>query len=336
MRRKIISFAPRSARAPARALSSNPEQKASRDGYGAALLKLGKRNPRVVVLSGDLAESTRVQAFAQKYPDRFYECGVAEQNMVSVAAGLALTGYIPFVSSFAVFVPGRAWEQIRIDVAYQQANVKLVGSHAGVTVGADGATHQALEDIALMRTLPNFVVLAPCDYWQTYQATLAAAAHEGPVYLRFARPATPLLTTSHTPFQIGRAYEWREGMDVALVAAGPLVYEALRAAERLARQGISARVINCPTIKPLDEQTILAAAMECGAVVTCEEHQLSGGLGSAVSELLAQHIPTPQEFVAVPDCFGESGSPAELLRALGLDARGICQAVHRVLKRKRR
>lgn len=315
-------------------LTDTVEKVATRDGFGDGLVEIGGKNENIVVLTGDLAESTRVHTFAEKFPDRFIEVGIAEQNMVSIAAGLALTGKIPFVSTYAVFVPGRAWDQIRIDIGYQQTNVKLAGAHAGISVGPDGATHQAMEDIATMRCLPNMTVLVPCDYHEAKKVTIAAAEHQGGLYFRFARHKSAIITTEITPFAIGKAQVFRDGTDVAILGAGPIVYDALVAAQRLAEKGIEARVINSPSIKPLDEETILLAAMECGAIVTCEEHQRMGGFGSAVAEFLATKNPTPQEFVAMPDRFGESGTTEELLHAFGLDADGIVDAVGRVLQRK--
>lgn len=317
------------------ALSKQAEHVATRDGFGMALAKLGETNPQVVVLSADLSESVRANRFRAQWPERFVEVGVAEQNMAALAAGLALNGKIPFMTSFAVFSPGRNWDQLRVAVCYNNANVKIVGSHAGLLVGPDGATHQALEDIAITRVLPRMTVLVPCDSEEAYKATLATAALSGPVYLRLTRPATPLLTTGKTPFQIGRATVFREGKDVAIIAAGPIVYEALVAAERLIDKGISARVINSPSIKPMDEATIIKAARECGAVVTCEDHQVAGGLGSAVAEVLSANYPVPQSFVGVHNSFGESGEPAELYAKYRLDAAAITDAVHAVIKRRR-
>lgn len=308
------------------------EQIPTRNGYGEALVLLGEKNPNVVVLCGDLTESTRSLAFAKKFPTRFIEVGVAEQNMMGVAAGLAVEGKIPFVSSYAVFSPGRNWDQLRVNVCYNRANVKVAGAHTGISVGPDGATHQALEDIAITRVLPGLVVLAPCDVHETRKATIAAAAHDGPVYLRFAREKTPVITTENAPFEIGKAYVMREGKDVTVVACGPLVYEALMAAEMLA--GRSVEVINCPTIKPLDRKTIVASAKKTGAVVTVEEHQITGGLGGAVCEALAEEYPVPVIRVGMPDSFGESGNPDELLIKYGMKSKDIMRAVRRVLKLK--
>ncbi len=316
-------------------LFSHPTLVPTRNGYGDALIELGKTDPRVVVLTADLAESTRVQEFQKQYPERFIECGVAEQNMVGIAAGLALSGHIPFVSSYAVFMPGRAWDQVRVSVCYTQANVKLVGAHTGVSVGPDGATHQALEDIAITRVLPNLTIIAPCDAEETRKATLAMARMIGPAYIRFAREKTPLITTPETPFVIGTANILRTGSDVTIAACGPLVAEALFAAEELARTGIQAEVINCHTIKPFDTKTLIASVKKTGSCVTVEEHQITGGLFGAVSETLAQHAPSPVIPVGMPDCFGESGTPEELLNKYNMTKRDILRAVQRLLSKKR-
>ena len=286
------------------------EQVPTRDGYGKALVELGNKNPDVVVLTGDLSESTRTHWFAEKFPKRFYECGVAEQNMMGIAAGLALSGKIPFVSSYATFNPGRNWDQLRVSVCYSKANVKIIGAHAGISVGPDGATHQALEDIAMTRVLPNLTVIVPADSLETYKATIAAAEMKGPVYIRFAREKTPVFTTEQTPFEIGQALVLREGTDVAIIGSGPLVYEALEAAEELSKQGVDCMVVNNHTVKPIDRKTIVAAARKCGAVVTVEEHQVSGGAGSAVIEVLAEEYPVPVQRVGMPDTFGLSRSTA--------------------------
>ncbi len=253
--------------------------------------------------------------------------------MAGVAAGMALEGKIPFCSSYAVFNPGRNWDQVRVSVCYNQANVKIVGAHAGISVGPDGATHQALEDIATTRVLPNMTVLAPCDYHQTKKATIAAANHHGPMYLRFARSGTPVFTTKRTPFKIGKAYIYKTGHDVTIVGCGPLVYDALVAADKLEKKGISCEVINCPTIKPLDEKTIVTSVQKTGAVVTVEEHQITGGLGGAIAELLGKKRPAPIEFVGMPDSFGESGEPDELLDKYGMNDKAIMRAVRKVSKR---
>jgi len=312
----------------------NPEMIPTRDGYGRALVELGEKNPNIIVLTGDLMESTRAQWFAEKFPRRFIDCGVAEQNMTGIAGGLAHEGKIPFISSYAVFSPGRSWDQVRVTVAYGNLNVKIAGAHAGISVGPDGATHQGCEDLALMRVLPNFVVIAPCDFWETKKATLWAGNHKGPVYLRFLREKTPVITSEKTPFEIGKALVFREGTDATVIACGQMVYEALAAAENLARKGISVRVINNHTLKPIDKKTIIAAAKETGAIVTAEEHQINNGLGSAVAEVLVENYPVPMERIGLRDTFGESGKPEELLVKYGMKAEDIEKAVGRVIKRK--
>lgn len=317
-----------------RLLNSNVERRPTRDGYGDGLVEAGELDERVVVLTGDLAESTRCQAFQQKFPSRFIECGVAEQNMLGVAAGLALAGKIPFVSSYAVFMPGRAWDQLRVSVCYTDANVKIAGAHSGLSVGPDGATHQALEDLAITRVLPGLTVVVPCDYYETKRATLALAKLKGPTYFRFAREKTPLITTERTPFEIGRSLIFRSGSDVTIAACGPLVYEALLAAEQLAREGLSAEVINCHTLKPFDDKMLLASLKKTGACVTVEEHQIIGGLYGAVSEVTARSYPVPIEAIGMPNSFGESGEPQELLTKYGLTTDAIMRAAKKVLKRK--
>ncbi len=310
------------------------EQIPTRNGYGDALVELGKNDKRVVVLTGDLAESTRAHLFRAAFPERFVECGVAEQNMMGVAAGLALSGKIPFVSSYAVFVPGRNWDQLRVSVCYTNANVKVAGAHAGISVGPDGATHQALEDIAITRVLPNLTVVVPCDYLETKKATVALAKMVGPAYFRFAREKTPVITVEKTPFKIGKANILREGKDVTIAACGPLVYEALVAAELLAEDGIQAEVINCHTIKPFDELTLVKSIKKTGCCVTVEEHQITGGLAGAVSETLGRHAPVPIESVGMPNSFGESGEPDELLTKYGMKAPDIFQAAIKAVSRK--
>jgi len=307
----------------------------TRNGYGDGLVWLGENNPDVLVLTGDLSESTRSAAFAEKFPERFVEVGVAEQNMMGIAAGLALSGKIPFVSSYAVFNPGRNWDQFRVSVCYSQANVKVAGAHAGISVGPDGATHQALEDIAITRVLPNLTVIVPADYEETKKATIDAAQKiKGPVYFRFAREKTAVFTTSKSPFKIGRAETLRTGSDVAIIGSGPVVYNALLAADELGKQGIESTVINNHTIKPIDRKTIAAAAKKCGAVVTVEEHQINAGAGSAVIEVLAEEYPVPVERVGMPDTFGESGAPEELIEKYGMGKDSIIEAVKKVIKRK--
>ncbi|NQV00728.1 MAG: transketolase family protein [Parcubacteria group bacterium] len=310
------------------------EQKPTRDGYGLALVELGKENKDIVVLGADLTGSTRCDWFRDKFPDRFIQVGIAEQNMMCIAAGLSLVGKIPFASTYSVFCPGRNWDQLRVSVAYNKANVKLTGAHAGVSVGADGATHQGLEDIAIARCLPNMTVLAPCDAIETQKATLAAGRMKGPVYLRFAREPTPVFTTKRTPFRIGQAEVLRKGKDVSIIACGPIVYEALLAAEELSKDGISVRVINNHTIKPIDEEEIIKAAEQTGAIVTGEDHQVMGGLGSVVAEVLSKNEPVPMEMVGVQNRFGESGEPEELMKEFKLTAEDIKKAVIKVIERK--
>lgn len=307
---------------------------ATRDGYGKAVVALGEDDERIVVLCADLTESTRSNLFREKFPERFIEMGVAEQNMAGVAVGLALNGKIPFTATYAVFSPGRNWDQIRISACYNEANVKFIGAHAGVTVGPDGATHQALEDIALMRVLPGMTVLVPCDALEAEKAVRAAAAIEGPVYIRLGRVATPQFTTEKTPFSIGKALVLKEGSDVAIIGAGPIIHSALAAAHHLVEKGISCRVINLPSIKPIDEIHIEQAAKECGAIVTVEEHQIMGGVGSAVAEVVARTHPVPIEFIGMQNSFGESGTPEELLKKYRMDEGAIMNAVAHVVKRK--
>ncbi len=307
---------------------------AQRDGYGTGLVKAGKASREVVVLCADLAESTRSAAFQKSFPDRFFEMGVAEQNMAGVAAGLALSGKVPFISSYAVFSPGRNWDQIRVSICYSQANVKIGGAHAGITVGPDGATHQALEDIAIMRVLPNMTVLCPADSIETEKAVLAAAKMVGPVYIRFGREAVPVITTTRTTFKIGKAEVLRSGIDVTLIACGTMVYEALVAAKKLERFNIHAEVINLHTIKPIDRQAVLRSVKKTRAVVTCEEHQVAGGMGSAVAEVLSAFFSTPQEYIGVYDHFGESGKPYELMEKYGLRSGHIVRAAKKAYRRK--
>lgn len=310
------------------------EQVPTRHGFGDALVSLGKKNENVMVLCADLAESTRTADFRKEFPKRFIEVGIAEQNLIGVAAGLAIEGKVPFVADYSVFCPGRSWDQVRISVCYSNLPVKFTGAHAGLSVGPDGATHQGLEDIAITRCLPNLTVLAPCDYEETRKATLAAASLGGPVYLRFAREKTPVFTTANTPFKIGRAEVLRTGKQATIIACGPLLYEALLAAEQLAKEKIDVEVINNHTIKPLDKKTILESVKKTKAVVTVEEHQIVGGMGSAVAEMLAANYPVPMEFIGMPDSFGESGTPDELLEKYGMKAKHIIRAVKKVLKRK--
>jgi transketolase len=309
------------------ALASEPIRK----GYGRGLLMAGQSNPNVVAACADLTESTQMHLFAEAFPDRFIEVGVAEQNLVTVGSGLAAMGKVPFVSSYAAFNPGRNWEQIRTTICLNNQPVKIIGSHAGLYTGADGATHQMLEDLALMRALPNMVVLAPGDSLEAAKATLAMAADKRPNYMRLAREATPVITMDHTPFQIGRAYIYRKGADVSLIATGTMTYQALEAAKMLAKDGIHAEVVHVPTIKPLDHATILQSADRTKHVVTVEEAQINGGLGGAVAELLGENLPTPMVRVGMNDRFGESGRPDELLKHFGLTATHIAMTAHRIL-----
>lgn len=317
---------------------SKIEMVPTRDGYGKGLVEAGEKDDRIVVLCADLTESTRSHWFAEKFPERFIELGVAEQNMATVAAGMANYGKIPFISSYAVFSPGRNNEQIRTTACINNVPVKICGAHAGVSVGPDGATHQALEDIALMRVLPRMTVLVPCDAIEAQKATVAAAFYPGPVYIRFGREKSPVFTTKDTPFQIGRAEIFRHGPpaggDVAIIGCGMLLYNALVAAEELAKDGIEAMVINNHSVKPMDKETILKAAKETGAIVTVEEHQVAGGMGSAIAEILIENHPVPQEFIGVQDRFGESGEPEELIEKFGMGVKDIKEAVKRVIKRK--
>jgi len=306
----------------------------TRSGFGAGLLEAGKQDERVLALTADLKGSLKMDAFAKEFPERFIQCGIAEANMVGVAAGLALTGKIPFCGSFAEFISGRVYDQIRQEVGYGHTNVKLASSHAGVTLGEDGATHQTMEDIALMRAIPGMVVINPCDYNQTKNATIAAAKYEGPVYLRFGRPSWPNFTGADEPFEIGKTYVMNEGADVTIVATGHMVWESLQAAEALEAEGISAEVLNVATIKPLDEATLKASAAKTKAVVVAEEHNSAGGVGELVAGVLAASCPVPMEFINGRDRWGQSGTPKELLAAYGLDAAHIAEAVRKVLKRK--
>jgi transketolase len=307
----------------------------TRDGFGEGLVEAGRRDPSVVAVCADLVESTRMQGFRDAFPERFIEIGVQEQLLVAMSAGLAMAGKVPFVASYAMFCPGRAWEQIRTNMALNDTNVKVAGAHAGVSVGPDGATHQAIEDIAIMRPIPRMTIVVPCDSVQTKQATLAVAAMTGPAYLRFAREKSPVVTSEETPFELGKAQVFREGADVAIVACGIVVYDALVAADRLSREdGIECLVLNNHTVKPMDAAAVLAAAKTCGAVVTVEEHQVQGGMGSRVAEILVTQHPVPMEFVGVDDRFGQSGTPAELLVHYGMSVDGIRAAVVRALARK--
>jgi len=306
----------------------------TRDGFGDGLAEAGAMDPRVVALTADLAESTHADTFQKQFPDRFIECGIAEMNMVGIAAGLALSGKIPFTSSYAVFSPGRTWDMIRTAVCYANANVKIAGSHTGVSVGSDGATHQALEDIAITRVLPNMTVMVPCDYEETRKTVIALAKMDGPAYFRFARTKSPAITTKKTPFKIGKSLLFTKGKDVTIAACGPIIYEALLAARALKREGIEAEVINCHTIKPFDEETLVKSVKKTGCCVTVEEHQITGGLFGVVSETLGRHFPVPIEPIGMPNCFGESGEPRELLEKYGMTAEKIIKAVKRAVARK--
>ena len=315
------------------------EQKPIRDGYGQGLVIAGKENPNVVVLCADVAESTRSHLFAKEFPERFFEVGVAEQNMAAIAAGLGISGKIPFISSYAVFSPSRNWEQIRTTIAYNNSNVKIIGHHAGISVGPDGATHQATEDIALMRSLPNVKIFAPCDAVEAKKATLAAAKIWGPVYLRLSREKTPIMTAEATPFTPGKAeIFWQppagKKPQVAIIACGPLLYSALLAARDLEQNDIYALILNNHTIKPIDEKKIIEIAEKCGTLITIEEHQVSGGLGSAVAEVLAKNHPVPMEFIGMQNIFGESGQSEELLEKYGMGVKDIKLAVKKAIKRK--
>ena len=312
----------------------NQGSKDTRSGYGDAMTELGRNNPNVVALCADLVGSLKIQPFIDENPERFFQVGIAEANMMGIAAGLTIGGKIPFTGTFANFSTGRVYDQIRQSIAYSGKNVKICASHAGITLGEDGATHQILEDIGMMKMLPHMVVINPCDYNQTKAATLAIAEYDGPVYLRFGRPVVPNFTEARGKFEIGKALLLEEGTDVTLVATGHLVWEALLAADELAKKGISAEVINIHTIKPLDEEAILKSVAKTGCLVSCEEHNYLGGLGESISRVLVQNHPVPQEFVATKDTFGESGTPAELMKKYGLDSTAIIAAAEKVLKRK--
>jgi len=307
----------------------------TRQGWADALVEMGGTNPNVMVLDADLSKSTLTCQFRDKFPDRFVNVGIAEQNMINVAGGLSLMGYVPFVCTYGVFVSGRAWEQIRTTTCINKLNVKLGGAHGGVSVGPDGATHQALEEIALMRCLPNMTVLVPADYHQTRKATLAAAAIDGPVYIRFGREKVPVVTTADTPFEVGKAMVMEEGSDVTIIACGSMVAEALQAKDILAEKGISAEVINLHTIKPIDKDTIIASVKKTGALVTAEEHQVMAGMGSAVLEVIAQNFSVPAEMVGIQDTFGETGTPDELMVKYGVKFTNIVEKAEKVITRKK-
>ncbi len=306
----------------------------TRSGFGAGLSYLGENNPNVVALCADLTGSLKMNDFQNKFPERFFQVGIAEANMMGIAAGMTIGGKIPFTGTFANFSTSRVYDQVRQSIAYSNKNVKICASHAGLTLGEDGATHQVLEDIGMMKMLPGMTVINPCDYNQTKAATIAIANHKGPVYLRFGRPKVPIFIPEDTPFEIGKALMLQEGSDVSIFATGHLVWEAVEAAKTLEKEGISAEIINIHTIKPLDKESILSSVLKTKCVVTAEEHQVAGGMGESIAQLLAENNPTPIEFVAVNDKFGESGKPADLMKKYGLHSSNIIEATHRVLKRK--
>lgn len=310
------------------------EKKDTRSGFGAGLMLAAKEMPQIVALCADLTGSVKMDAFAKEYPDRFFQVGIAEANMISIAAGLAVAGKIPFTGTFAEFSTGRVYDQIRQSVAYSQANVKIYAPHSGLTVGEDGATHQALEDMGMIRMMPGMAVVHPCDYNQAVQATVAVAKYKGPVYLRCGRPTVPNFTPADQVFEVGKGYVLREGGDVTIIAIGHLVWPALEAASVLDEKGIHAEVINMATLKPLDTDCVLASVKKTGCVLTCEEHQINGGLGDAVAQLLVRRYPSPMEMLGVDDQFGQSGKPQELLDFYGLNVAGIVSRAESLLKRK--
>lgn len=310
------------------------DMKLTRQGWADALIELGEQNEKVVVLDADLAKSTLTSLFKERFPERFFDMGIAEQNMVNTAGGLSLTGLTPFVTTYGVFVSGRAWEQIRTSICYGELNVKFGGAHGGISVGPDGATHQALEEISIMRVLPHMTVIVPTDYYETKKAVLAAEKINGPVYIRFGREKVPVVTSEDAPFEIGKANIMREGGDLTIIACGTMVAESLDAADELAKEGIKAEVINLHTIKPIDKDAIITSAKKTGAVVTAEEHQMAGGMGSAVMEVLAQNYAVPVEMVGINDTFGESGQPRELMEKYGITYKEIIQQSKKVIQRK--
>jgi transketolase len=310
------------------------EQVPSRNGFGEGLVLAADADPNVVGLCADLTGSTKMAPFAEKYPERFIQIGIAEQNLAATASGLAAAGKIPFITSYAMFSPGRNWEQIRTTICYNDRPVKIIGSHAGISVGPDGGTHQAIEDMAIMRVIPRMVVIAPADSIEARKATLAVAKTKNPSYIRLSREKVPVISTEETPFEIGKAIVCTEGKDVAIIACGQMVYRALMAAKKLKDHKITARVINCHTIKPLDKKTILEAAEDCGSIVTVEEHQIHGGLGAAVAECVSQNFPVPMKILGIEDLFGESGEPDELLEKFGLTVENIVKAVTSVIRMK--
>ncbi|GAB3830817.1 transketolase family protein [Pontibacter rugosus] len=310
------------------------DKKDTRSGFGAGLLELGRTNPNVVALCADLVGSLKMGDFIKENPERFFQIGIAEANMMGIAAGMTIGGKIPYTGTFANFSTGRVYDQIRQSIAYSDKNVKICASHAGLTLGEDGATHQILEDIGMMKMLPGMTVINPCDYNQTKAATIAIADHHGPVYLRFGRPVVPIFTPADQKFEIGKAWMVNEGTDVSIFATGHLVWEAIQAGERLAEMGISAEIINIHTIKPLDEEAVLKSVAKTRCVVSAEEHNRLGGLGDSIAQVLVKHDPVPQEYVAVDDSFGESGTPAELMTKYGLDADNIVKAAQKAIQRK--
>ena len=312
-----------------------PEAVSLREAYGKTLVELGRENPDIVVLDADLSPSTMTYFFAKEFPDRFFDCGIAEQNMVTIAAGLAASGKIPFASTFAVFAPGRSFDQIRMSIAYSRLNVKLVVTHGGISVGEDGASHHSVEDLALIGSLPGFTVIVPADAFETAQAVRTAAASNGPFYIRLCRPKLPLVYNQDYRFELGKAVTMRQGKDATIIAIGVMLSPALEAADNLSRQGIDCRVLNMPTLKPVDEAAIVKAAGETGAIVTAEDHLEHGGLGSIISQVVARRHPVPMEFVAVKDTYAKSGKATELLQRYGLTAKDIEQAVREVVKKKR-
>ena len=312
------------------------QEVSTREAYGKTLVELGRENPDIVVLDADLSRSTMTQLFAREFPHRFFDCGIAEQNMIGIAAGLAASGKIPVASSFAVFVPGRCFDQIRMSIAQPRRNVKLVATHGGISIGEDGTSHQSIEDLSLICSLPGFTVIVPADAIETAQAVRVAVASYGPVYIRLWRPKLPLVYSESYRFSLGRAVTMRQGADVTIIAIGTMVAVALEAAESLKQEGIDCRVLNMPTLKPIDEAAIIRAATETGAIVTAEEHLEHGGLGSIVAQVLAKYQPVPMEFIAIKDTYAKSGKPAELWQKYGLTAEDINKAVHTVIRRKKK
>jgi transketolase len=319
-----------------RVFDKDVEQQPNRNGYGDGLLEVGEKDDRIVALSADLTSSTRTNVFTDAHPERFIQMGIGEQSMASVASGMAAMGKIPFIASYAMFSPGRSWEQVRTTIAYNDSNVKIIGAHAGVSVGPDGATHQAIEDMAIMRVIPRMTVIAPCDSIEAKKATMAAAKHEGPVYIRLAREKTPVVTTDDTPFEIGKAEVYfrrdeEHDAKIGIIACGTVMHDALVAARELNKNGIGASVLNLATIKPLDEEAVAAFADEHDALITFEEHQVNGGMGSAVAEFLAENLPTRIVRLGVHDMFGQSGEPEELLAHYGIDAKAIIETAKKIL-----